>query len=61
MFSNSDGLVRRPGRVYRVLEIGAFRRWSLTERARGILPVLRLNGVADIGRVQPERAHAIRD
>ncbi len=35
-------------RVHRVLEIGALRRGRLAKRSRGILAVLRLDGVADV-------------
>ena len=53
MSSNCAGLGQPAGGGDGVLKIGAARRRRLADGARGVLPVLRLNGVADVGGGEP--------
>ncbi len=54
------GVHQAAGRVHRILEIGPGRSRRLSEGARRILPVLRLDGRADVGRGDAELGHLVR-
>ena len=57
--SNCAGIDQPAGRGHGILEIGAARRGRLADRACGILPVLRLDGVADVGGGDAELRHLV--
>ncbi len=54
------GICKTAGRGHRILKVGAARRRRLADRARGILAVLRLHGVRDVGRGNSELGHLVR-